>query len=110
MCQVFRETGLGFVADCMEDEVRWSTPQFFPPNRHGEVAEWLADHHDGVPFVVIDDMLSDEALVRPRPRSMKDRSVFCAEGVGLSADLLDNLLKALRTPLPPHERWKLSED
>lgn len=110
MCQVFRETGLGIVADCMEDEKRWSTPQLFPPNRYGEVSEWLAEHHDGVSFVVIDDMVSGDSLSRPRTRSIQGRVVLCAEGVGLTADRLNDLLKTLRTPLSPHERWKRSED
>lgn len=99
---VLRRAGLDFVADGMEDSRRWSTPRF-QPDRYHEVASWLGEHHAGEPYVVIDDDWSGATLGGAPAYPL--RVILCEEGVGLMATHLDSLLRALRTPPDPCERW-----
>lgn len=103
MRYVLRQAGLVFVADCLEDRTRWSTPRFLQPDRYREVSAWLATHHAGEAYVVIDDEWSGPSLSGSLAYSR--RVILCEEGVGLEAEHLDNLLRALRTPPGPYERW-----
>jgi len=100
---VLRQAGLDFVADCMEDRARWSTPRFLQPDRYREVSTWLAKHHAGEPYVVIDDEWSGPSLGGSPAYPL--RVILCKESVGLEAKHLDNLLRALLTPPGPYERW-----
>lgn len=102
---VMRQASLEFVANCMEDSTRWATPRFQEPDRYREVTAWLAEHHAGEPFVVIDDEWSGSSLSGSPAYPL--RVVLCEEGVGLEAKHLANLLRALRTSPAPHERLKL---
>ena len=100
---VFREAGLGIVADGLEGIDRWATPVLPRPDRHSEVARWLEQYHQREPFAVIDDMWSGSSLWKSRSDPV--RVALCEPTIGLQAQHLDKLSSALRTPLGILETW-----
>lgn len=98
---VLGRAGLPFVADCMEDGPRWATPTFADHDRAREIWAWLGEHHQGEPFVVIDDTWSGASL--PDAPAYPSRVVLCDESTCLEAKHLATLVGALRTPPQPHE-------
>lgn len=101
MLAVFRETGLGFVADGLEEGKRWRTPELLWGDRADEIARWLEHHHRGEPYAIVDDTFSGwtllEAVDRQAP-AFVDRVVCCEEGIGLRDEHVPLLLAALRMP------------
>ncbi len=93
---VLRQSGLGFAADCMEGPTRWATPRFKEHDRRREIGAWLALHHRGEPYAVIDDALSGASL--PSSSVYQLRVALCDGNVGLEKGHLAGLLRALRTP------------
>ena len=105
LSQVFRRSGLDFVADRLHDEARWCTPSKLRRGRRvDEVAQWLDQHHQGEPFVIIDDTFSGPSL-RPAltdtSHRFAGRVVLCEENVGLVPEHVEFIVDALRRPMAP---------
>jgi hypothetical protein len=104
---VFRQGGLEFVADCLVEGELWRTPSKLRlGQRVDEIAQWLHQHHQGEPFVVIDDTHSGASLLRALktspggdPHSFKGRVVLCQENVGLTDAHVPTIVEALRREL-----------
>lgn len=91
--RVFQKTAL----DCVGQRLHqaWQAPQDRGMTRHAAIKRWLAMHHCGEPFVVLDDEWSGSGL--PGSRMHKHgRVVLCQIGVGLHAGHLDAVRVALR--------------
>lgn len=101
---VFRQSGLGFVADCLVDGAAWRTPvKFRLHQRIDEIAQWLMRHHQGEPFVILDDTHSGASLRRAlkvrvgaKPHPFAGRVVLCQEYVGLTDGHVPTIVAALR--------------
>ena len=96
--QVFRGAGLSFVVDNLHPQ--WRTP--CPPPERERVAEieaWLHEHHEGEPFVILDDEVSGPSLVCLAPEHrFTARVVLCPLRVGLSVDHVPLIVDALSRP------------
>jgi hypothetical protein len=96
--RVFRSANIGFVAASLH--AKWETPSSLRTMaRIEEIESWLRDHHQGEPFVVLDDDYScttlasiDEGSTHP----LAERVVLCTVGVGLTAEHLPIIVDALR--------------
>lgn len=118
---VFRSSGLGFVADHLQEADRWCTPPKFGRSRRvNEIAEWLDRHHRSEPFAIVDDTCSGASLAlafavvstsplpapsnvpaagHPRndtPHPFAGRVTLCQEGVGLTDAHVPFIVAALR--------------
>ena len=101
---VFRQSGLGFVADGLVEGAAWRTPvKFRLHQRVDEIAQWLIQHHRGEPFVIVDDTHSGASLLRAlkvRPgvkaHPFAGRVVLCQEYVGLTDAHVPAIVDALR--------------
>lgn len=102
LSEVFRRSGLGFVAGNLH-HARWSTPTDVPSGqRADEVAAWIRRHHAGEPFVIIDDEFSGVSLAPAltlTSHPFSGRVVLCQEGVGLTNELAQPIVAALRRPV-----------
>jgi hypothetical protein len=98
---MFRETGLGAVADALHLE--WEAPEDRGMTRCAAIDRWLSRHHDGEPYVVLDDECSGTGL-RGSSHDRQGRVVLCAEGVGLRASDVTAINAALSTPCRPLRR------
>jgi hypothetical protein len=98
--RVFRTAGIGFVAVGLHDE--WETPRRLgPADRIEEIEAWLRHHHQGEPFVVVDDDYSGTTLIGIDDQvehPLAARVVLCPVGVGLTVEHLPIILDALRRP------------
>jgi len=111
--RVFRTADVGFVAVGLHE--KWETPsRLWKTDRVEEIESWLHYHHQGEPFVVLDDDFSgasltgfDEELKHP----LATRVVLCPVGVGLTVEHLPIILDALRRPFTENskERDELPE-
>ncbi len=101
---VFRKSGLGFVADNLVAGRAWRTPvKLRRSQRVDELAQWLSQHHQGEPFVIVDDTHSGPSLQRvlkvragAEPHPFAGRVVLCEENVGLTDAHVPTLVAALR--------------
>lgn len=101
---VFRQSGLGFVADGLFEGAAWRTPvKFRLHQRVDEIAQWLAQHHRGEPFVIVDDTHSGASLHRAlkaragvKLHPFAGRVVLCQEYVGLTDAHVPTIVDALR--------------
>ena len=101
---LFRQSGLGFVADSLVGGRAWCTPSKFRlGQRVDEIAQWLNQHHDGEPFVIVDDTHSGASLrsaLKARrgamPHPFAGRVVLCQEYVGLTDAHVQTIVGALR--------------
>ena len=101
---VFRQSGLGFVADGLVDGAAWRTPMKFRlSQRVDEIAQWLMQHHRGDSFVILDDTHSGASLRRAlkvragaKPHPFAGRVVLCQEYVGLTDAHVPTIVDALR--------------
>lgn len=94
MEDVFRSTGLGFVAKNLHKH--WTTPKGRGPSRPGEIEAWLALHRQPAqPVLVLDDRESGWNLVGS---SLDCRSyvVLCEPGLGFVAARLVEAQAQLR--------------
>lgn len=103
LIEVFRRSGLGFVADQLHDDARWRTPvKLRRGKRVDEIAQWLAQHHEGEPFVIVDDTFSGPSL-RPAladsAHPFFGRVLLCEENVGLTPEHVEVIVQTLRRPL-----------
>lgn len=92
---IFQRTGLNAAAHALH--THWAAPQDQGKNRLQAVEAWLAKHHEGEPFVVLDDDWSGTGL-KGSHLDRQGRVVLCAEHVGLSPSHLPLLRRALQTP------------
>lgn len=113
MRAIFHKTGLGFVAEQLEDGTRWRTPLLGGGDRAGEIAHWLEHHHRGEAYAVVDDEFSGWSLLEAIEQGVPwfdGRVVLCGESVGLLDDHVPLLANLLRRPFvtrparqePPH--------
>ena len=97
---VFRSAHIGFVAASLH--AKWETPgSSRTMGRIEEIESWLRDHHQGEPFVVVDDDYSCTTLARideGSTHALAERVVLCTVGVGLTAEHLPIIVDALRRP------------
>ena len=99
---LFSRGGLDFVAASLHEADRWCTPM--KPGRGqrvDEIAGWLDTHHQGEPFVIVDDTYSGASL-RPAltlpGHPFRGRVVLCQEGVGLCDEHAQTLVDAFDRP------------
>lgn len=94
--------GLHFVAENLHAGDAWRcVPKRVYRERRAEILHWLNTHHQGEPFVVLDDLNSADQLtfVHERPGCpLLGRVVLCTPGIGLTADHVDAIVNALRMP------------
>jgi hypothetical protein len=97
MQEVFRRSGLAFVADNMQKH--WTTPKADGPSRPDEIANWIAEHGQcGQPLLVIDDHDSGRGLLE----SLLDQQslvVLCEPWIGFVAAKLAEAQIKLRAQL-----------
>lgn len=101
---VFRCAGLGFVADNVVAGEKWRTPsKFRRGQRVDEIVQWLDRHHQGEPFVIVDDTYSGASLMAAMDGSAQakrhpfaGRVVLCEENVGLTDAHVQFIVDALR--------------
>ena len=85
-------SGLNVVADALHPH--WEAPPSVGRTRLEAVELWLAAHHRGEPFAVIDDELSGVGLEWSQ-LDVEGRVVLCRAREGLHLGYLSRLQKAL---------------
>lgn len=94
--------GLPQVASNLVADRPWCTPSSGRQgSRAGDIADWLAQHHRGEAYAIVDDLLSGaslkDALEQP-DHAFQNRVVLCDEFVGLCEHHAASLVTALSTP------------
>lgn len=93
---------LQFVADNLHEGDAWRClPKRVYRERRAEVLHWLETHHQGEPFVVLDDLHSADQLIQAHqaPDSpLFGRVVLCTPGAGLTTGHVDDIVNALQRP------------
>jgi hypothetical protein len=95
MEQLLRKTAMVAIANALHDA--WEAPALRGMSRLEQIDVWLAHHHNGEPYVVLDDFLSGTGLLKSSHDRTK-RVVFCEEGIGLHEGHLAQINAALTTP------------
>ncbi len=90
--RLFDRTGLGFVKDRMH--VAWEALQNRGETRAQAIGRWLASHHRGEPYVILDDELSGTGLTRS-VHERRGRLILCKQDVGLHRGHLPAIQGAL---------------
>ena len=72
----------------------WEAPQNSGETRAQAIDRWLAAHHQGEPYVILDDELSGTGL-RLSEHEKRGRLVLCKEGVGLHRGHMAQIRAAL---------------
>lgn len=102
MASVLVAAGMSFVADNLAEGDSWRCgPKREFREREAEILHWLATHHQGEPFVVLDDEYSAGRLnfIHHFPDDILfGRVVLCKPGMGLTLDLVDAIVAALGRP------------
>ena len=102
MAFVLEGGGLQFVADNLHEGDAWRcVPIRVHRERQADIMRWLETHHQGEPFVVLDDRYSAGrlAFVHHFPDSpLFGRVVLCTPGTGLTMDHVDDIVSTLRRP------------
>lgn len=75
----------------------WAAPTAPGGTRLDAIDRWLAEHHAGEPFVIVDDTDSGSGL-RGSAHDLEGRVVLCERGVGLHPGHLPQLRSALSKP------------
>ncbi len=95
--------GLQFVAENLHEGDSWRcVPKRIYRERQAEILAWLETHHQGEPFVVLDDHHSagQLAFVHDFPdSSLFGRVVLCTPGIGLTMDYVEEIVNALLRPV-----------
>lgn len=89
---VFSRTGLDRITSALHEA--WEAPQNARETRCGAIDRWLAAHHRGEPYVILDDDMSGTGLRGSRHARAK-RVVFCNQETGLRASDLPTIERAL---------------
>ncbi len=93
--QLFAKTGLEVLATCLHDA--WEAPQNRGETRAEAIDRWLAAHHRGEPYLILDDELSGTGL-RHSVHDQLGRLVLCKERVGLLREHMAVIRVALSRP------------
>lgn len=89
---VFAKTGLEHITAALHEA--WEAPQNARETRCGAIERWLAAHHKGEPYVILDDDLSGTGL-RGSRHARAGRVIFCEAEVGLREQHLPAIERAL---------------
>lgn len=95
MEQLLQKTGMSAVAGALHE--MWEAPANRGMTRLGQIERWLAHHHKGEPYVILDDWSSGTGLSASN-HDLEKRVVFCEEGVGLHAGHWHQIEAALTAP------------
>ena len=90
--RLFTMTGLAVLNESLHDA--WEAPQNRGETRAQAIDRWLAAHHRGEPYIILDDELSGSGL-RRSVHQKRGRLVLCKEGVGLHRGHLALIRSAL---------------
>lgn len=91
--ELFVKTGLAKVEAALHPTA-WEAPQNRGNTRLEAIEAWMSAHHNGEPFVILDDTLSGTGLARSR-FDRRGAVVLCEVGVGLTEAHLDAVRRAL---------------
>ncbi len=89
---VLKRAGLEAVKAALHEA--WDAPQMRQETRLSAITSWLAAHHRGERFVVLDDGLSGTGLAGSH-LDKNGQVVWCAEGVGLTSAHIEQVRIAL---------------
>jgi len=95
MESLLKEASMSAVANSLHDA--WEAPANRGMSRLEQIEGWLARHHQGEPYVILDDLRSGTGL-RASSHDRGNRVVFCEEGVGLHNGHWPQIDAALTTP------------
>lgn len=102
MQEVFRRTGLEFVADNMNKH--WTTPKGAGSARTDEIENWITKHGQRAnPTLVLDDHESGWGLLESF-LDLQGLVVLCDPWVGFNADKLASAQRLLRAQMAPKLR------
>ncbi len=93
--QLFAKTGLDVLGANLHDA--WEAPQNRGETRAEAIDRWLAAHHRGEPYVILDDELSGTGLRRSVHDQFR-RLVLCKENVGLHREHMAAIRASLSRP------------
>lgn len=93
--RMFTMTGLGVLNENLHDA--WEAPQNRGETRAQAVDRWLEAHHQGEPYIILDDELSGTGL-RRSVHDRRGRLILCKEQVGLHRGHLATIHDALSRP------------
>jgi hypothetical protein len=96
MESLLRNSSMMAVAEALHNE--WEAPANRGISRLGQIDGWLASHHKGEPYVILDDLSSGTGL-RASEHDLARRVVFCDVGVGLHNGHWPQISAALTTQL-----------
>lgn len=96
--QLFAKTGLEVLATNLHDA--WEAPQNRGETRADAISRWLAAHHKGEPYVILDDELSGTGL-HGSVHEKCGRIVLCKENVGLLREHAAAIRSSLSRPCEP---------
>ncbi len=96
--QLFAKTGLEVLAANLHNA--WEAPQNRGETRAEAINRWLAAHHRGEPYVILDDELSGTGLHRS-VHDKRGRLVLCKENVGLQREHVAAIRTSLARPCEP---------
>ena len=101
MALLLHRGGMPFIAENLHAGEAWRcVPKRIYRERQAEILDWLATHHRGEPFVILDDHYSagQLAFIEHFPDSpLQDRVILCQPGSGLTMDKVDDIVAALRS-------------
>lgn len=99
MLQILTRSGMAFVAQNLESDARWRTRHLPEHSRMLEITVWLDSHHEGEPFVVLDDWMSGSSMAQAasgHAGAFAGRVVLCDVDVGLRPEHQEAIVSALR--------------
>lgn len=103
MALVLDRGGLQFVANNLHEGDCWRcVPKRIFRERQAEILNWLETHHQGEPFVVLDDHYSAGQLAfihQYLASPLFGRIVLCTPGIGLTMEHVDGIVSALLRPV-----------
>lgn len=100
LATVLARSGLPFVANNLLTDGSWCTPELEEGSeRLQEIEAWIAKHHRGQPFVVLDDEYSGSSFLTDRfsgAIDLRESAVLCRRGVGLQPSHEETILDILK--------------
>jgi hypothetical protein len=98
LVDVLERTGMHGVVERLHEGWEARGPGMDSSTRGEAIWRWLQRHHQGEPYVILDDRLSGTGL-RGGMLVDETRVVWCEVGVGLNAEHLPAIRSALTTPI-----------